>query len=231
MKSIAENKPPPAHTERTPTSEIIQQCQSEIAYRLSGDASPKACFELFRRAFAEKDQDAWQAIYTQYQGLVRSYLASALPEQIDDLVNRTFLKFWEMFQNESFAEKFTSIGGVVKYLNRCARSVLVDTVRKEKRRQHFENLYGEQEVMLTSSHLVYGQVALQGLFAEIQSRLNDEKEIMLVRLLFDVGLKPRQVVEEFPELFLDVSEVHRLRERIVSRLGNDLDLQRWWDDE
>jgi hypothetical protein len=69
----------------------------------------------------------------------------------------------------------------------------------------------------------------QELFEHIEQRLKDEQERLVIRLSFKVGLVPRHIAQECPDTFADAADVRRVKERVVRRLSNDLQLQAWWE--
>lgn len=62
-----------------PIDEIIARCQEETErYSRRDSHDPRYCYELFRRALAEQDQEAWQALRAQHQRLVGSWIQATL---------------------------------------------------------------------------------------------------------------------------------------------------------
>ena len=77
--------------------QIIRLCYEES--HLERREEVGYCFELFRRALANDDQAAWEAIQNQYHGLVLSWLRRAAGELLvsaeeEDLTQTIFAKFW-----------------------------------------------------------------------------------------------------------------------------------------
>ena len=61
-----------------PVAELTRRCAEEMArYKRRQRSDPRYCYELFRCALAEGDEEAWAAIYSQYHGLVRCWLGNA----------------------------------------------------------------------------------------------------------------------------------------------------------
>ena len=110
---------------------LLSQCQH---------GENRACYELFRRALAERDERAWEAVYTQYHRLVRPWL-SRHTAVTDDLVQETFLKFSRNIPPEGFTTRLENLALVLDLLRRCARSVAIDAWRKEQRREALEQAY------------------------------------------------------------------------------------------
>jgi len=93
------------------------------------------CFELFRRAVAERDHGAWEALMAQYGGLVLAWVrrhpaTATLPahDQDDDWVTAAFERFWIAIGPDRFGH-FTGLSALLRYLKMCVHSALVDAVR------------------------------------------------------------------------------------------------------
>ena len=55
--------------------QLAERCQAEAErYQQSGQSDERYCFELFRRALTKQDAAAWEAIYRQYQRLVKTWV-------------------------------------------------------------------------------------------------------------------------------------------------------------
>jgi hypothetical protein len=74
----------------TPVAELARRCAEEmVCYRRGRPYDPRHCYELFRRALVGRDEEAWAALYSQYQRLMRRWVAHA-PGDPDGLVNQAF---------------------------------------------------------------------------------------------------------------------------------------------
>ncbi|HBY99539.1 MAG TPA: hypothetical protein DEP84_37320, partial [Chloroflexi bacterium] len=89
-----------------PTPELAARC-AEVTAQHRDDGS---CYELLRRALAERHDDAWEAVYRQYERLVRAWVVrhpgyAALTPPNDDaehLANTIFTRFWQNLPPERF---------------------------------------------------------------------------------------------------------------------------------
>ncbi len=209
--------------------DLARLCREESArYRRGHSGERGACLELFRRALVERDQDAWDALYVQYRRLVGKWVGGPA-DRIDERVNRAFAKFWHAVDPESFSSEFITIGKVMSYLQLCARSVRIDSHRREEKRQLLVRLEDTRaSTGDTTSRPALDNVMQQELFATIEQRLKDEQERLVIHLSFQVGLPPRHIAQECADVFADAADVRRVKERVVRRLSNDLALQDWW---
>jgi DNA-directed RNA polymerase specialized sigma24 family protein len=212
------------------TQDLAKLCREESErYRRNQPDDQGHCYELFRRAIVDRDQEAWTAVYEQYQRLVGKWVDGSA-DQIDKRINQTFAKFWQAVDDRAgFVNRFTRIGKIMAFLRMCARSVRVDEHRREGKHQHLISL---QDINAstgdTTSERVIDSVVQQELLEHVERRLHDEQEQLVISLSFKVGLAPRQIAQEHPDVFADAKKVRRIKERVVLRLSNDLRLQDWW---
>jgi DNA-directed RNA polymerase specialized sigma24 family protein len=212
-----------------PTTELAQLCREESErYRRHRRDDGDHCFELFRRAIVDRDQQAWTGVYEQYRRLVAKWVDGS-PDQVDERTNRAFEKFWQAVVPQTFASKFADIGKVMAFLQMCARSVSIDEHRREEKHRLAGDLEGVQASTedTTASHAM-DNIWFEELFKHIEGRLRDDPERRVFHLSFRVGLSPKQIVQQYPDQFSDVTQVRRIKERVVRRLATDPQLQAWW---
>lgn len=212
-----------------PTPQLTEMCRKESErYRRGRSGGRGYCYELFRRAIVDRNQEAWTAIYKQYRRLVGKWVGGPA-DRIEERVNQAFAKFWRAVNPDSFCNRFSTIGKVMTYLQMCARSVRTDEHRRRERHQMLTSL--NEATASTGNPMskhVIDNIVRQELFAYIEQQLNDEEERVVIHLSFKVGLAPRQIAQERPDVFADAAAVRRAKERVVRRLSNDLRLQNWW---
>jgi hypothetical protein len=128
-----------------PVAELARRCAEEMMHYRRGQCSdPRYCYELFRCALVEQDEEAWAAVYSQYHRLVCRWLGDA-PGDPDGLVNETFERLWRAIPPDRFGD-FSTLGGILEYLKRCARCVAVDARRREERKQAEEAALARMQV-------------------------------------------------------------------------------------
>jgi len=197
------------------------------------DHDPRFCYELFRRAILLKNELAWNRIYGQYERLVRHWVErhAAFPtsgEEVQFFINRAFEKMWVGITPKKF-EDFDDLKSILRYLQMCVHSVMVDFVRQKEYKKivdpldaqslnpHSQESDAEDEVTRT----MMGQALLD----LIDEYVQDEQEACIVENMFIYGLKSREVANQFQNLFSDVSEVYRVKENLLARLRRNDDLQ------
>jgi RNA polymerase sigma factor (sigma-70 family) len=209
--------------------ELVTKCREESAQLAQEPADGlSACWELFRLAIVEDNQQAWQALYVQYRRLVGKWGAGTELD-LDDLVTETFARFWQGVRGQDFASRFPTMKAVMSYLKRCAKARAIDAARRREYQQRI------REALAAAGHeaddpledKVLKKIFGQELLIHLHSRLQDEDEQLVFRLSYELGLKPAEIARQYPQRFPEVQAVYRIKERIVSRLANDPTLQRW----
>lgn len=204
------------------TAELAQNCRQENTHGGERRTSHGgACFELFRRAVVDRCQEAWTAVYVQYQNLVRHWVGGHAPDD-DDLIQCAFEKFLHALNPETFA-RFSGVESLLAYLRRCARSVHIDRGRKACREQLWLEVWQEEHLSQPPGQ---EQAALDRITTEqcvqyILECLQDDQERLVVYLSFEIGLKPAEIARRHPAQFPTAHDVSRIKERIVGRLAND----------
>ena len=209
------------------TGELAKLCHDESErYRRGAAVQRGDCYELFRRAIVDKDQEAWSALDEQYRRLVAKWV-NGPSDQVDDRINEAFVKFWRGVKPESFVHEFAGIGKVLAFLRVCARSVKLDIIRKEKKVALISTEKIEIAIDDSTAPNVLDKIEQDEIRKHIQSRLKDDQERLVFYLSFEIGLKPRQIAKKYPKQFENAKQVSRIKERIVLRLRNDPQLQAW----
>lgn len=216
--------------QRLSLSGVAHRCARETERffaRLRHD--PRPCFELFRRAIVDGAQRAWDLVYAQYHALVTRWVQRhpsfpACGEETAYLVNRAFEKMWSAMTPDKFS-RFPDLKSVLRYLQMCAHSVVVDTVRRASPPGidvEVETLPGgEASGGPGGDSRASAQIDRREFWAAIMDRLNGDEERRVVHGSYVLGLKPRQLLAEYPETFGDVRDIYRIKENVLARLRRD----------
>ncbi|HEX6386965.1 MAG TPA: sigma-70 family RNA polymerase sigma factor [Anaerolineae bacterium] len=217
--------------------DLSQRCAQESDHFFNRQPyDPRFCFELFRRAILHQNERAWDSVYHQYQPLVASWVERhsmfpAANEEVQYFLNRAFEKMWRVLTPEKFAD-FPDLKSLLRYLQMCVHSVIVDAVRRQEQAQRLDDVPesavrdgGGQPV----EERVLGRVQREELWAFLLERLKDEKEEKVVYGSFVLGLKPGQLYDEFEGTFADVNEIYRVKENVMARFRRDQDLPDFLD--
>jgi hypothetical protein len=220
--------------------ELIQRCQQETNKYLAGHPHDETyCLELFRRAILNDNQQAWQAIYTQYQSLVADWIwqhskSQSINEDVTVLINAAFMRFWRTVSkknNGSF--QFNSLGQLLGYFKKCVYSAIEDAYRQEQRWPQDTLIWEELSEALADDKSsletrVLSRVEMDALEWVVWSRLRGEAEMIVARLSWLDGLSPREIQARRPDLFVNVRRVYRIKRNILERLLRDPKIQKLW---
>ncbi|MCA9984465.1 MAG: hypothetical protein KDE59_09235 [Anaerolineales bacterium] len=212
-------------------STLSQRCQAESNRFFAGEAHDTSfCFELFRRAFVDQDEGAWDLVHGQYLSLVTGWVMrhSAFHntgEEADLFANAAFYKMWRAVDAEKF-QKFNQLNEVLRYLQMCVGSVITDYLRSQDQSELVDELPRSLDIDWDTD--VEGEIsaaAVQRRFwSFILERLNSEEEVAVIHDLFVLALKPREILERRTRLFKDVKQIYRIRENVIDRLRRDEEL-------
>ena len=208
-----------------PIDVLCAEARAQEANFVRGEPSDDAAgVELFRRAIADADEAAWEAVVALYRGLLiaqstRQVVRSLVVEDAGFCVDRAFQRFWRATRARGIHE-FQDLASILKYLKMCLASVLLDEARARRRQAcvSFDGLAPDAYVSSDPSSEVVAGIAQVELWKAIDRELRTDTERLVVRLSFAAGLSPREIKALHPEHFADVSEVYRLKRNLIERL-------------
>ena len=216
---------------------LSQRCAEETrrwTQRL--EATLQYCFELFRRAIALHDQEAWELVLAQYQRLMQSWVSRhpqfvATGEAVDYFVNGACAKLWVRITPERFAN-FPDVRSILRYLQMCLHSAVTDYMRQHNvvTVEFGEESLAEERVMAVADTSSQSTIRTE-FWNTVNARLKDSKERLVIRGLFVYGMKPAELLERHPKIFRDVKEIYSIRENVVDRLARDPQLKVFADKE
>ncbi len=199
---------------------LATQCRQEQIDRSRGSSS---CFQLFRLALIEENEYAWQAVCTQFNEMVLSWIYQYnrfldTDEEAEYFVNEAFARFWQFGRAHAQKEKFAQLGDCLQYLRRCVWSAIEDYIRQ----LHRDALWEQAEVdpdLAAEAKPVDRKMILEELFEAIwEITAGDSTERIIAEESWIYGLQPRHIQEKYPQLFSDVSEVHQGKKNLLRRL-------------
>jgi hypothetical protein len=215
-------------------SVLSSRCAQESEHFFSRQVhDPRFCFEIFRRAISERHQQGWSFLYQQYQPLVagwveRHSLFAHTGEENQYFVNGAFEKMWKVMTPEKFSQ-FPDLKSILRYLQMCVHSVITDHVRKKEENlllddvPSFAKERSNQNPDIEQSVVTRDQ--REDLWRDLTRRLKNEKELQVVYGTFVLGLKPREILAEFPGVFRDVEEIYQIKANVIDRLRRDRDFR------
>jgi DNA-directed RNA polymerase specialized sigma24 family protein len=210
--------PEQTQVEELEVPQLAEHCRQEAARSRRGlPHDPRYCFELFRRAIAEGNQAAWEAIHTQYRDLIRYWTGDS--PNAEDLIQETLTRFFASITPERLAE-FPTLGALLQFLKVIAKNlVIAQRRRKEWEERGLEAWIAEMERQGPPDPDT--RLDRESLIVYIRSQLQDPDEALIFMLTFEFGLSPQEIVARYPQRFPTAQEVYRIKERFLRRLGRD----------
>jgi len=215
-----------------PLSLLISHCGQEVSNYHQGKVSDERyCLEIFRRALVDNDNDSWMALQEQFRGHILSWLRChtrrqdvLLIESEQECMDDTFYRLWVWGHNhhqvldhlEEFDahEGFRSLAGAIKFLRTCLECQIRDNLRARARQQ----LLPLPEYDLPVPDNTEAEIERQELWHVIQTILTGEQEMRIIFLLYHEGLKPRDIVQRYPDEFPSAQTVYSLTKNAMDRL-------------
>lgn len=197
------------------------------------------CFELFRRAIHENDQYAWEIIFSQYESLVTGWVKQhqgfeTSGEEAQFFVTGAFAKISSILTPEKF-NKFSDLRSLLSYLKMCVHSVITDHNRAVDRSNlniSIDELQYEIEADNPAPEtMVSEQLENLTLWTQLNERLNDEKERLVIHGIFVLALKPRELCNHYKNVFTKVEEVYQIKQNVMARLRRDTEFQKFFGED
>ncbi|MBV7338918.1 hypothetical protein KFU94_64005 [Chloroflexi bacterium TSY] len=219
--------------------QLLERCRQ----RKEDNSHESYCFELFRRAIVEKNEQCWSAIYQQYHQLIYRWIKNYINNQpayqhisIDEEVQNVFMNFWRAYSAEKL-DKAKGLASVLQYLKACAGTTILQEIRKLKKRKNQPALVvasDDSEAALVASDDSPDQALFQQLEAAqvweiVDGICHDEKDRIVARLSLVSNLKPRFILDKYPDLFTDIKELYTRRQNLKERLARDTELYAIWE--
>jgi DNA-directed RNA polymerase specialized sigma24 family protein len=214
--------------------ELLGACEHEARVFARGDRSSDGfALELLRRAVAERDPDAWEALVQQFGGIVRAsirryrdFSATASDETV--WVYRTFERFWMAVGAERLGQ-IPSVGALVAYLKTCAHSVVMDEVRErvDPRRLPLDLAPPLALEVPDATARVVDQLTAGELWDAVEAELSDRAEHEVAYQSLIRGAKPGEIYATHPDLFDDVADVYRIKRNLLERLRRSPRIRRF----
>lgn len=233
----------PVFTERqAPNGESIDPTRLELAALLRHSLAEserfyrgiqhdtRFAYELFRRAIVEQNDVAWEHIYTYYSPLVESWVRRSgaflsSGESSEYFVGAAFTKFWKAISARF--EQFPNLAALLHYLQLCAGSVVVDSVRAQSWAEMLpeEALPSGQALQAAPDEEAMERVFSEEFWGYIASQLNNEAERVVVYRSFVLGLRPGDIFQARQDLFSSINDVYNVKRNVLGRLSRNPELR------
>lgn len=228
---------------------LITRCKEQTErYSRYEPNDPSACFEMWRRAIVERDNAAWDAVFEQYSRFVRNWLQQiiartpALRFEEEILLNSVFINFFRAVTPTKF-NSFNSVAAIMSYLKMCCATAVADAKRDFQGRMFNVSLDMAMDAAASSGETLSPvdmiadnfdleqfavvQAARADFWRRLKERVSDETNQRLIYMRYVDGMKPREIVQAFPDIFPTDKEVYRRLKNIVWLLSNTPDFEKW----
>lgn len=234
--SINQHTQTHAHT-KTPAQMSLQTLvqrvllENERYYRKQSQDCRYA-YELFRRALVERNEAAWEHVYTLYYTLVKYWIrrTSAFAhtgESPETFIPEVFARFWRAVPAEKF-DTFPSLASLFNYLQRCAASVIIDSTRSTAGIELLpeEAIPEDHTAQDSPEEIAMNHIDGNTLWGCVNAQLRNEVERIIIHSSFLLGMKPGDIYQQWPHLFTNVHEVYGIKRNILERLSRNRELRR-----
>lgn len=220
---------------RSPISALAEKCAQEIHHFFDSDDGDegKDCLRLFRIAIIHRNEEAWEAIYQQFEPLVKGWILrhpafSQTGEEADHFVNMAFMRFWGALAPER-CNDFDDIRSVLRYLQTCTHSAIVDYLRSRRREvldiESTDVQYQIEKKGEIISQQIHHAIYCQQVLEAAAQRMKTPQERLIFYEAYVLGMKPNAIYQQHPQEFQSVKEIYRIKENILARLRRDKELQ------
>jgi len=217
--------------ESLPTAAVCERCRAETGrYRRGEPHDDRYCFEMIRRAVVRRDEHCWEELTAIYRDHVLAWCrrAGGTEGDLDELMEAAWVKFWRHYTPVKLAGAGGSTAAALTYLRTCASSAVLDEARRRARNQAREDAAGAQLAAPDSHHVSDLEPADSDAFwALVNGHLRDDRERLLVRLTYELDLRPAEIHHQHPEVFPRVQDVYRLLRNVLDRLRRSKTLPDW----
>jgi len=212
---------------------LIQRCvvESERFYR-GQPHDTRFAYELFRRALVERDEVAWEHVYSHYSNLVESWVRrsgvfASSGESSEFFVTLAFTRFWRAITPGRFAA-FPTLPSLLHYLQLCTGCVVIDSIRAQSWSEMLpvESLPDDCAPHISPDEVAIERVNRQEFWSYIDSLLSDEAERAVVFDFFVLGMKPGDIYDRRKDLFSSVKDVYNVKRNVLGRLSRNSELRR-----
>lgn len=147
---------------------------------------------------------------------------ACLLESEEHYVAQAFERYW---QATAFNQRvgFSTLAAALQYLRASLNGAILDMLRAYGRPGEISlPVPGEPGEPLVEDSTDNGEV-----WESLQMILSNPREQRVAYLLFNCGLKPREIVRFCPQEWSDVQEIYRLRRAIMERVLRNANRLRW----
>ncbi len=213
--------------------EVARRCHEETERffkRLAHDT--RYCYELFRRALAQRDAGAFELLMANYRNLVDGWVRRhpkfvQTGEDAELFANTAFERLWIAIPPARFAH-FPDLRSLLRYLQLCAHCSVADYVRATEPTVPLEP---DDPDALVPEPAALEEALSPAEKAEIWravgGEMRSEKERIVLHCCYALLMKPGEVYEEYGASFASVQDVYRTKQNVLERLRRNESLKKF----
>jgi DNA-directed RNA polymerase specialized sigma24 family protein len=187
------------------------------------------CYELFRRAIADRDSDAWGAIHQRFGALFASWAwrvggSTFSAGECADITDQALARAWAALTPERFAH-FETLSKLLSYLRACVTSTMIDAIRAQ---MASDRPLDERQIDTAASpeQIVLADLDRSSLWSTALALTDSPEERVTLLESFVYGLPPRAILERHRQLFPNIAAVYSTKRNLLQRLERNSDIQR-----
>ena len=208
------------------SSEIAGHCQSEIEdYHSNQTLDDQYYLEMFHRALANHEPDAWEHLQQSFRPLVRAWMhnhpqrnLACRYEPEEHFITNTFTRVWQASLRSRL--EFDSLAAALSYMKLSLQGTILDTLRSHTQPREVPLPNAGSATLSSEKQVIKDVYKSSDLWETIKCLLHDDRERRLAYLLFHCGLKPGEIVRCHSSEIGEVQEIILLRRNIMERLIN-----------
>ncbi len=214
-------------TVRLSVDELARRCAQETEkFNRRQLSDPQFCFELLRRALAEGNAEAFTRVYLAYERQVLGWVYShnrfaQTGESAEYFARIALSSFYFALRGDKF-RRFSSLPQVLVYLKLCVHTAIAQYLRDQQ--PHTTGSLNDTDEPGHTPDLAERANASE-LWGQICRLLVVARDRQLARCVFLQGLRPRDIVEAYPEHWSSEREVTVALYRIRRILRSDPELR------
>ncbi len=220
-------------------SELATGCHTG---QLARKANSEHCQELFHRALAQQDQQAWEAIYLEFSRMVQGWVYTYsrfrdTDEPASYFVNEAFARLWKFGSCHAQAGRFEALSSYLQFLKMCVGTAIEDYLRKTDKDALRRAAYpldkdGKEEFSMPLSDIPpeWSFLVKDVQQALLETTQEDKLERLVAEGAWVHGLSPRDIQAEHPDLFCGADQVSQIKSNILRRLKRHPSLLKWLDE-
>lgn len=199
------------------TGKFLQRLASDTQY----------CYELFRRALVLQNQEAYDRIIKTYTRLVKPQVRRKLhapfnDQDVEECINWAFANCFRYLRTAENFAKFPTLKHIIAYLLACTNATAQSHNRKQAARpiEVDQDLpeHDEQTAAVDPLDLLIDAERKARFYKLVSESCKNEQERVVLEYYVELGLMPREIYAQRPDLFADVKQVHRVKQILIERL-------------